>query len=98
MEEECDRLRNRVAALQKCEEWLQKQVAELEEQLSREWQWTDENLPGLEGRLLICVHGSTEEAFYKDGKFIHAQYGERKPKAWRTMPGAPWCRRGQYMP
>jgi hypothetical protein len=91
---ECD-LRRKVEALRTCEAWLQRQVAErdatiaeLKEAIARQWHWTDENLPGLAGRLLIAVGGSCREGFYKDGKFTD-EYGDQEPEAWMSLPMAP---------
>lgn len=99
---ECD-LRRKVDALKTCEAWLQKQVAErdeaieeLREAIARQWQWTDENLPGISGRCLISVGGSCREGFYKGGKFTD-KYGEQKPEAWMSLPMAPRYRNGQYV-
>jgi hypothetical protein len=96
-------LRKKVESLKTCEAWLQKQVAERDETiaelnaaLSRGWHWTDENLPGIDGRLLISVSGSCREGFYKNGKFTD-KHGEQKPEAWMSLPMAPRYRNGQYV-
>ena len=65
-----------------------KRIEKLERDDGHDWFWTDERLPGLNGRLLVCVHGSVREGYFRDGTFTDA-YGEQKPEAWRSLPLAP---------
>lgn len=87
--------RTRVARSEIEAEILRLQVAWLTA-AARQWQWTDESLPGIDGRCLISVNGSCREGFYKDGKFTD-KYGEQKPEAWMSMPMAPLYRNGRYV-
>ncbi len=44
--------------------------------------------PGIDGRLLIAVHGSVREAMYNDGQYVD-KYGPQKPQFWASLPMAP---------